>query len=958
MYEIVVRAEAILAEELTPSSRLATHALFLAYDEILPEYDLDPSERHISKLVFMVGGVKGYNTLMDKFKHVMAQMNITLAIEGPQDSGDEQGHPLDDYANNPNAFKGQRVGGNVKNAYIIDDDGYTSNTRTGDDESDGYKSSSDSIPEFSTESVDTDKERHLADKAAAFRRSHYIQLSAVPILRRWHNVSSYVDNLCAQAESCRDEALVDGICDRFRTWRALAVVAAGAAPDKVPPNIFSKRTERIAIRAHEIYLIKKTIAKWRHSTQIEARKRRDAKLLGDRQTVQEWDGEDFKENSQLARLAQRAHRNLVMSRAFSAWSNRAEEEAAKSGVAAKAYEMGLKVKALGFSRKGSAMDIMRRLLVSKTSGPSDAPISTDINTAPKRTVTTSMAEAIDHEVPKSAPELHTLPSRPSSNMATMSGPETRTSGEPHPISSTVRPATVIPTVSKPPPVAPTSVASCAASIAASSMEPRPPDKTVEETEVSDNDQLDERTMLARRHILRMRYFGAWEKHTGENITRVEQFEEERQRQRLKHSVSTWRSQVASARQQVAERKIDFEEINSYERATKAVSKWRERTSREHRRGQTLQDYAERAKYYQRATKAIPILREKAEQAGQKEKLLGSYAERTNYYLRTTQALSAWRERAQDVSQLHQLQQYYGERADYYYRTRDTLIMWEKRAKRKRKERLREAHLATRRIVKRGMGERCIKKWRNKLEPSYERYEIMNVALAEAIEDREWRQTSQALNTWRLRAQEHEDAITIGDDMLVQKALVRWQEKTALQRDMQAEASEHWDIKLKSRALKKWNLSSLQSANRPEMVANALEKKERRLLRQGFETWYGRTADKLVPVQLPNGAYMNVGQVVEGARRRATEDQARNFMHTWRATANSRAQEMDDVYAPTPGRPRLLLGSFGRIETTTPLAPVPSRSHWQGRDSTMGRSDFTARASRSERPKNLRVSWAP
>ncbi|KAI3327571.1 hypothetical protein HD806DRAFT_327106 [Xylariaceae sp. AK1471] len=959
VYEIVVRAEAILAEDLTPSSRIPTHALFLAYDEILAEYDLDPSERHISKLVFMVGGVKGQKSMMDKFKSVMARMNITLAIDDPQGSGSEHEYPVVNYANDPDISGGHHAGGDTEDLRANDEDGYTSNTRTGDDESDGYKSSSDYIPDVSTESLNIAQERYLADKAEAFRKRHHVQFSAVATLRRWHNTAHYIGDLCTQADAAREAELRDRVGDIFDTWRALVAKAAQAPPNNVPAGAYSKRTERIAIRAHEIFSTKKALVKWRQSAQDEHRANRDAKRLADRLAKQEQEDEEFKENPQLARLAQRAHRNLVLSRAFTTWSNRVEEEAAKAEAAAKAYEMSLKAKALGLSRKGSALDAMRKLLASKASGSNGASAGAGINPDARQYMSSDPATTKPTCDAPIAPPLNPPPERPLSTIAIATRLQARSPANLEPASSTVRPSTVIPVVTKQSPTSPISVAAAGASATAPSVGPPLVDKCAEDADASGDDELDERTMLARRHILRMRYFGAWEKYTSENIAKVEQFGGEKQNQQVTRSVSTWRAEATSRQQQAVECKIEFEEVRSYQRVAEAVPKWRERASRKAHHGEKiLEHYAERAEYYQKITKALPVLRGKTEQAEQREKLLGYYAERTNYYLRTTQALSTWRERAQDASERHHLRELYGGRANYYYTTRNTLLAWQPRAKQRRKERLREAHLETRRVVKKGMGERCIKRWRDKLEPSYERYEIMNVTLVDAIEDREWRQTSQAFTIWRRRAQEKTEAAATGDAMLKQKAMGQWREKTALRIDVQAESEEHWEIKAKSRALKNWNLSSLQNANRPEMVANALEKKERRLVRQSFETWYGRTADKLVPVELPDGTYRNVGQVVEGARQQATEHQARGLLHTWRAATNSRAAEVEEeAYAPTPGRPRLLLGSLGRRETTTPLAPVPSRARWQTRDSTMGRSDIGARASRSERPKNLRVSWA-
>ncbi|KAI1745686.1 hypothetical protein F4680DRAFT_465567 [Xylaria scruposa] len=955
IYDIVVRAETILAEELTPSSRLPTHALFLAYDEILAEYGLDPSERHISKLVFMVGGVKGQKSLMDKFKAVMARMNITLAIEETQAYESEH------------EYRQDHIGNYADDLRNIDE--YTFNAHTGEPEFTDYKSSSDYAPDVSTESLDVAQVRHLADKAAAFRKRHHAQFLAVSTLRQWHNTTNYVNYLCAQSDATREAELREVLEDQFHFWRALAVQTTHATPDNVHSNAYSKRTERIATRTHEILSTKKALIKWRQSLQDKHRRSRDAGLLANQLARQEYDNDDFKENPQLAHIAQRAHRNLVLSQAFTSWSNRVEEEGAKAEVATKAYEMSLKAKAFGLARNRSVMDDMKKALASKGGNsaepPADQAVSPDTK-QPELPVPAVTKPLTTVSIP-SRP--HPPTQRPLSSVAIATELQTRKPIT-QPTSSAARPSTVIPVTAVPPSlVSPESMKAGAHTSPSPSNEPVPINKPIQDVDTSDDNQLDEQTMLARRHILRMRYFGAWETYTSKNIVKVEEFGEERWDRRVTQSISFWREQATARPQQAVECEIEFEESKSYRRAAETIPRWRERASREvHRRAKVLKHYAERAEYYSKITKVLPVLREKTGQANRREKLLELYAERTNYYMRTTQALSAWRERAQDTSQMHQLNDCYGERANYYYRTRNTLSAWRQRTKQRRKQKLREAHLETRRIVKRSMGERCIKQWRNELEPSYERYEVMNVALGEAIGDREWRQISQAFTMWRRQARKRAEAAAIGDIMLKQKAMDQWQDKAALHRDLEAEAEEHWEIKAKSRTLKNWNLSSVQNANRPEMVSNALEKKERKLQRQRFETWYGRTADKLVPVELPDGTYRNVGQVVEGARLQAVEQQARGFLNTWRAAAvaaeaDSRAsQAQNEAYAPTPGRPQLLLGSFATMQnwTTTPLAPVPSYARWQARDATMGRSEFRARVSRSERaknPKNLRVSWA-
>lgn len=954
MYEIVVRAETILAEELTPSTGLPIHALFLAYEDVIAEHGLDPNECHISRLVFLVGGIKGQKSIMDQFRAAMARMNITLAIEEPPVSESE------------NDYRGDRHdAGDHKDLYATDDD-YTSASRISEPESDDDKFGSENAPGLSAEPLDPAKEEYLANTAVAFHKQRHARFLAVATLRRWYNTARYINHLRDETDRVHGMELREALEEKFHTWRALAAEASRAAPNRVPRNAYSRRTERIAIRTHEILSTKKALMKWRQSAQEEYRRSRTAKQQAQQLAKQaEYEDEDFKDNPALARLAQRAHKNLVLSQAFAKWSNRVEEEGAKAEAASMAYEMSLKAKALGFARSRSVMDNMMKMLASKMNRGTDSlpPQLVAPDTVQPEPVASGVVKfaTTAPAASKPRPQLE----RPLSMADIATRLQTRNLTEKRPAPSIVRSSTVIPIRTGPPTTAPIDDAIVdAPTTSATPAEAVPPEKPVtDDDDDSDDDEPDEQTMLARRHILRMRYFGAWERYTSEHLAKVEQFGQERQDQRVTSSVAKWRNEAASRQQQTVERNIEFQQTLCHQRLAQTIPKWRVRASEEaYRRGKVLEYYAERAEYYQRTVRSLPVLREKTGQAGQKEELLRAYAERTNYYMRTTQALSIWRERAHDVSQARQVLENYGERADYYYRTRNTLTTWRHRAKQRRKERLREAHLETRRTVKRNMGERCVRQWRERLEPSFQRFGIMNVALEDALENREWRHASEAFNTWRSRAQERTEAAEAGDAMLKQKAIDQWREKATMHRDLETDTREHWETRAKSRALKNWNLGSLQGANRPEMVANALEKKGRRLLRQGFETWYGRTADKLVPVELPNGAYRNVGQVVAGAQRETTRHQVRGLLQRWQAAAADRraSEAQDEAYAPTPGRPRLFLGSYGGRETTTPLAPVPSATRWQARDSTMGRSEYGARTGRSERsknPKNLRVSWA-
>ncbi|KAI1325624.1 hypothetical protein F5Y16DRAFT_377400 [Xylariaceae sp. FL0255] len=856
IYDIVVRAEAILVDDLTPDSRLPTHALFLAYDEIIAQHGLDPNERHISKLVFMVGGVKGDGSLMDKFKAVMAKMNITIAID---EELPEPEQPEDV------------------------DHGYS-----GDEEAVDI-----------TDIIRPERPTHI-DGGYSDDEDILDVTDVVEPLPHIHNDVMEVDPI--------DEGY---ILDS--------------------PSTYSKQTERIAARAHEILSSKKALSAWRSLAREKSQKLQEAQLLAQKQAEQDREDEAFEENPYLARLAQKTYENLAMSKAFTTWANRVEEESEKAEMAKKAYEMSLKAKIFGMNRKQAALDVMRAALAKKSLAqpdqgqpPQDQPIITQTQTVqPQAQPSFPYAQR---------PQLSLQPPQPQGQPPL---PQTQPQA-PIPQTQSLQP-------SHQPPQLQAQVPAFQKNL---DMKPQPA------TDPHDyDDALDEKTQLARRHILRMRYFEPWEKFTSENVAKVKAFKKEKENEVLLDAMPAWRDQANLRQQQLADNIIKHKEATDYQRVAHALPQWREKAcQRARHESEVLEYYAERADYYQKTMRAIPVLRQKSAEAEQRDQLLNYYANRAYYYVRTTKAISVWREKAQEAAKKCELQDYYGERADYYYKTTSTINEWRHLAKLRRKERLKEAHLETRRMVKKGMGERCIRGWREKLEPKYQRCEILKAKLEEALAEREWRQASTALQIWRRRARERAASAAMGEANLQLRAIDQWRDRTTLHLDLQAAAEEHWETKVKSRAVRNWNLSAVQSSNRPEMVANALEKKDRRLLRHGFETWYSRTADKLVPVELSDGTYRNVNQVVGDTHQHATGNRARGLLRSWRAATannaasnaasiavNNKAKQMnEEVYLATPGRPRLF-GSLGSRETTTPLAPVPSRSQ--------------------SRRNNLRVSWA-
>ncbi|KAI1451492.1 hypothetical protein F4805DRAFT_451283 [Annulohypoxylon moriforme] len=884
LYQIVTRAEEIL-NDYTPTSRLPTHALYNAYDEVLPQHGINPDDdRLISELVFKVGGVRNTDSLREKFETVVSRLGITVEWDDPPAHGNEfdDGQFVVDkviHKEDPPFVNGKHGGDDYGHVIPENRHDYHMNGVNGNASAEEDPANVSKI------------EQQLECSAIAFQKKHHDKFSAMAAIRQWQKRSNYAGTLCEQFDAARQADLEEDLEARFEEWRALSAEVDRLPPHCLPPNVYSKRLEGIAIRAREIHNAKLTLRRWRHNTREQSRKTRKIEESSD----------------PIERVAAKAHKNLMLSRAFTNWSNRLEEESDRAQMAAKVYEMRLKSKAFGIHRRPNE-DV-------QMGGTRNSPV----DTSPPAYI----ANAEDDPKP-------VLPStKVATNVIDFAGPPD-----------------AIPDVrEKSSPEAP----------AKNTSSNNNPDNSDDD---NDDNKMDEITLLARRHILRMRYYDIWEKYTADKLMKARKFQAEQQIERIAQTIPVWRSQAEQASQQHETLRYNAKRAGDCNKAVKAIDVWRQE-SEEKMQGQDqlLDHYAKLANFYYKATKSVPIWRSEAERSVKQQEVLELYADQAEYNSGVTKSLPIWRAQTQQVVE-HEKQTlaYYAQRADFYYKTRDTLLSWQDLAKKKRKQRLKDAHLETRRLVKKGMGERCIAQWREKLQPSFERYEAMNAIVEDIVADREYRQSMESFDIWRERARERNEMGATSDVMAKEKLFQQWREQSRRHEGLYIEAGQHWEETAKSKVLKKWNLTTIQIPNRPLMVANALEKKERRLLRTRFESWYGRTADKLVPIELPNGNYRSIDQVVEDAQRQASLSQARGLFDKWQAAAKTRSETVqEEPYIPTPGRPRLFLGSLG---TTTPLAPPPNRLNWRASEMAPRGSAIRGRTNRSGRPdRNLRVSWA-
>lgn len=1028
VYSIVLAAERKLPT-LPRANRNATTALFSVYVDLLSEVDIDPdSDRKISKLLFLIGSLKYGNTLRTSFDAVMGRMGITTIIDGDDDDDNDDdggggGGGGDNGRGNNNNYDNNDFENPTLNSpritfssrsdqsddFIYDDEPtgpYTEDDTRHEDDDDGHgEDSDDTSPPQKTHpgrdsldsgrSADLEPETALEKSALAFER-HRDKFAAWSHFQKWQSRSSYIRTTTEQIHEAREADVQESVEPVFAAWNETVFLVHEAPLHQLPPNVYSERLETIARRAHQIMAAKKALAGWRQCTSKQNERREDEQHI-----------EGLGDDSQLARLATRAHVTLMKSRAFTQWFNRASEEEEKARVAAKVHEMGLKSRAFGVRPK---LDTLAQALRERMQAGRTAESSAEPPEQPESS-----------EVPP-APVVEPPPEPPV-----------------RPPSPPVRPP--------PPPV----------------VEPDVPIQTIEEE--PDEPEDDEMALLARRHILRMRFFRAWEDYTRLHTQKVREhvlrstvdpwhersvdlsekvgaFSHQRHGNTARTTLRAWTDQVENADKKrnaaaVAEKKfridgalkpwlaaaregrrLQDEQWQKFwewyrtpdrgmalERAAvlfhedrklrDTVAAWRPLAAEAEQARDSRQQWAERGDFYRRMSSAVRAWKAKArEKAVQKSmerealetwrtrcdedtphhRQMQTYAERADFFYRVTAVMPIWRAATKRAVEHSQRLGYYGDRADFYYSTREALLAWRSLAKRKRKERLREAHLEVRRRVKKGMGAYCIAQWRAQLQPTYDHFESMNAALAQVTAERQLEATAEAFDTWRAQAQEKAQMNSISGVVVQQKALDGWRHQHAQRQDLRVEANDFWQGRNMSRALKEWNLNSMQVSSRRHTVQHVRERADRRQLRRGFEDWCKRNNEKRASVHRPEVPLKSIETpVVEGTPQQASRQFRTSLFSSWRAASRGptpqiaedeeeeeeeeTAKDAEEPYEPTPGRPQLLLGSFG-AETTTPLAPVPSRPVWPGRDSVLGGSVMEGRAPRTGRNRrNLRVSWA-
>ncbi|KAH6656429.1 hypothetical protein BKA67DRAFT_654766 [Truncatella angustata] len=971
--DTVIRAEAVLPT-LPTTSRLPTNALFRAFNQICDERDVDPvNGLKLDKLLFKIGGSRHGKTIIEKFQAVMARMNITVRLDGDEDDASDdsfshRSHPSENaddtldllinpvspvfsqrepsppgyprspsppsrraesqpHHNRPAPLPHHHIESRPPSYHESEslpssDYGHGSQplpSRQIEPRPAPFHRAESRLSQPSYPSQDAAKDAALQKVAAAYQK-HRDKISSMDALHKWQEKSSALKNRTQLFEDAQKQDFKDAACNVIVAWNEIANEVDEMPLAELPSNVYSKRIEKIAIRTDEIKTTKKAIDSWNY-----------------RAMSQEEEDDLFKEDPRLARVAQSTHEIISKSRVITHWANRAEEENEKARLAKAAHEMTLKRKVFGLGRPNWAnlkAALERRQDAAQQQLPPTAQPQSIGEQQPQE-ATGQPAPTIEQsrEPVERAQYTATRPLEPARSPSPVTrqpqqSPENRgvvakesvpATGQPAPTTQRAQAPTeqstgrALETNQRPP------------EVSEQSRNPTKPLQPVHKTRKEKlldalDDEPDERTLLARRHLMRMKFFSAWEAHTQEYASKVKAAVTSKAldpwRQRAsdidrahKHDDITTKNKRRLSQWQQSDRPKKLEEkatqFHAQTRVGSALEGWKAAVQEAKGQEQQRQHMAERGDEYRRKHGTLQTwkarARETAVQTSMKVEALETWrdecgedqarneeldhmAHRVSLYRIKTKTMPSWREAtAKAVAKQEQLQTF-AQRAEFYTCTTSVLSGWRAAAEERRKAKLKQAYLENRRRVKKNMGARAIDQWHATSEI---RYEQMEIAIEEFTADRDWAATAKAWVGWRRRAKEHANAEAARQAEAEQKRLDEWRVQAEGRRQSQAETEELFeDIALSGR-IKQWKIGSLQLETRRDAAQKHLNR-ERKLMRQGLETWMAK------------------------------------------------AQKKRAVGPPeTPGRPRLL---FGTGASTTPLAPPPSRA--------FGRSK-----------RNLRVSWA-
>jgi protein SFI1 len=290
------------------------------------------------------------------------------------------------------------------------------------------------------------------------------------------------------------------------------------------------------------------------------------------------------------------------------------------------------------------------------------------------------------------------------------------------------------------------------------------------------------------------------------------------------------------------------------------------------------------------------------------------ADAEDFYIprRLGSAFSRW---VEHIHHLQQLERWYRD-AEYYFLASKMLKRWKASTEGAKREKRKASYIQVRRTMKIKLAKSVLFAWHRQAQQIQQLHN-------RAIDLNQNRTVVIAMNMfdrWRARAEDLEELNALVRATGLRKQFTLWRGRTTAFLDLEAEAAINSQERQQGQVIKKWGLLALQLRSHSHYAAEIREKNLKRAFRKSFTYWQQRTAQKLPPKSLHQGASTDMRRVEIWS-----ESGDDTEVDEW-------ARGLDDLnaFTPVPGylktpskRVERVTAAVARFSSTTPHAPLPS-----------------------------------
>lgn len=279
-------------------------------------------------------------------------------------------------------------------------------------------------------------------------------------------------------------------------------------------------------------------------------------------------------------------------------------------------------------------------------------------------------------------------------------------------------------------------------------------------------------------------------------------------------------------------------------------------------------------------------------------------------------LSQWSTRAQHLCQLHQ----WSHAAEFYFLASRTLKRWKFSTQSVKREKRKAAYAEVRRIVKMNLALGVLITWRQQGQ----RVLVLQVQAKEMIQNKNVIMRMSAFDRWRTRTEELGELELSWREKILKKQFLVWNRRSSAFRDLEMEAVVNYQERRQTRAVKKWNLLTLQVRSQSRYASEIREKNLKRIFRKIFSYWHQRILQKRPLIHLRTYEQALPGLLDATVRAEAWSDfgdepQAEELT---RRTGDANPSTPFPGYSSTPSkRLERVSAAVARFSSTTPRAPL-------------------------------------